>query len=72
MTAGFDELERPARQCWSTADVESRHALAYWVDAICKSFLEIDIDSPERQHFHRRLDALLLQSQFHRLADTLG
>ena len=49
-------LERPARQHWSTADVESRHALAYWVDTICKSFLEIDIDSPERQHFHGRLD----------------
>jgi AraC-like DNA-binding protein len=36
--------------------VESRHALAYWVDTICKSFLEIDIDSPDRQHFHGSLD----------------
>jgi AraC-like DNA-binding protein len=49
-------LERPARQRWSTADVDSRHALAYWVDTICKSFLEIDIDTPERAHFHGRLD----------------
>ena len=49
-------LERPARQCWSTADVDSRHALAYWVDTICKSFLEIDIESPARDHFHGRLD----------------
>ncbi len=49
-------LPGSARQCWSTADVESRHALAYWVDTICKSFLEIDIDSPERDHFHGRLD----------------
>jgi AraC-like DNA-binding protein len=48
--------ERPARQRWSTADVDSRHALAYWVDTICKSFLEIDIESPERAHFHGRLD----------------
>ncbi len=49
-------LERPARQCWSTADVDSRHALAYWVDTICKSFLEIDIESPAHDHFHGRLD----------------
>jgi AraC-like DNA-binding protein len=48
--------DRPARQRWSTADVEARHALAYWVDTICKSFLEIDIDSPERDHFHAQLD----------------
>jgi AraC family transcriptional regulator, positive regulator of tynA and feaB len=47
-------LERPRRQRWSTEDVESRHALAYWVDTICKSFLEIDIDSPAR-HFHGSL-----------------
>ena len=46
------------RQRWSTADVESRHALAYWVDTICKSFLEIDIESPQRHHFHGRLDQL--------------
>jgi AraC-like DNA-binding protein len=45
-----------ARHHWSTADVEPRHSLAYWVDTICKSFLEIDIDSPEREHFHARLD----------------
>jgi AraC-like DNA-binding protein len=48
--------ERTARQRWTTADVEPRHALAYWVDTICKSFLEIDIDSPDREHFHARLD----------------
>jgi AraC-like DNA-binding protein len=48
--------EQAARQHWSTADVEPRHALAYWVDTICKSFLEIDIDSPDREHFHARLD----------------
>ncbi len=43
-------------QRWSTDHVESRHALAYWVDTICKSFLEIDIDSPQRHHFRGRLD----------------
>ena len=53
-------LEGPARQRWSTADVDSRHALAYWVDTICKSFLEIDIDSPDRDHFRGQLD----QSEF--------
>jgi AraC-like DNA-binding protein len=49
-------LERPVRRSWSTADVEARHALAYWVDTICKSFLEIDIDSPNRDGFHGRLE----------------
>ncbi len=53
-------LQSPARQRWSTADVDSRHALAYWVDTICRSFLEIDIDSPERDRFRGRLD----QSEF--------
>jgi AraC-like DNA-binding protein len=48
--------EIPARQRWSTADVESKHALAYWVDTICKSFLEIDIDSPQRNQFRARLE----------------
>jgi AraC-like DNA-binding protein len=48
--------ESPARQRWSTADVESRHALAYWVDTICNSFLEIDIDSPRRHQFRARLE----------------
>ena len=45
-----------ARQSWSTAAAEPGHALAYWVDTVCKSFLEIDIDTPERDHFRARLD----------------
>ncbi len=48
--------ENAARQRWSTTDVESRHALAYWVDTICQSFLEIDIDSPARHQFRARLE----------------
>jgi AraC-like DNA-binding protein len=48
--------DKPSRQHWSTADVDSRHALAYWVDTICESFLEIDIDSPDRHRFRARLD----------------
>src|SRR5262249_24069603 len=48
--------DRPARQRWSTAAAEARDALAYWVDTICKSFLEIDIDSPQRDHFHAQLE----------------
>jgi AraC-like DNA-binding protein len=46
----------PEREHWSTADVEQRHALAYWIDTVCKSFLEIDIDSSERDRFTARLD----------------
>jgi AraC-like DNA-binding protein len=49
-------VERPMRQCWSTADVDSRHALAYWVDTICQSFLEIDIESSVRERFRARLN----------------
>jgi AraC-like DNA-binding protein len=49
-------IDIPTRQRWSTSDVETRHALAYWVDRICHSFLEIDIDSPAREHFRARLD----------------
>ena len=47
--------QTPGRRSWSTSDVESRHALAYWVDTICSSFLEIDIDSPDRHDFHGQL-----------------
>ena len=49
-------LPTATRRSWSTADVDSRHALSYWVDTICNSFLEIDIDSPQRERFHARLD----------------
>lgn len=49
-------LPTPARRSWSTADVDSRHALSYWVDTICSSFLEIEIDSPDRERFSARLD----------------
>ena len=53
-------LEAVAHRRWHTADVESRRALAYWVDTICSSFLEVDIDSPQRSHFSAGLD----QSEF--------
>jgi len=46
----------PARQRWSTTDVESQHALTYWVDTICDRFLEIDIDTPNREQFHAHLE----------------
>ena len=45
------------RQRWSTEDVEPRRALAYWVETICQSFLEIDIDSPDASRFQARLDS---------------
>lgn len=44
------------RRCWSTDDVEPRRALGYWIDTVCDSFLEIDIDSPNRERFHARLE----------------
>jgi len=54
------EVERPVRQCWSTADVETRHALAYWTETVCKSFIEIDIDTPIRGPFHGKLECMTL------------
>jgi AraC-like DNA-binding protein len=46
------------RHRWTTEDVEPPQALAYWVDTVCRSFLEIDIDTPERGGFRARLDSL--------------
>jgi len=40
---------------WSTRDVEPPHALAYWIETISRTFLEIDIDTPERERFHAQL-----------------
>jgi AraC-like DNA-binding protein len=47
-----------ARRRWSTATVAPQHALAYWVETICHSFLEIDIDTPERDRFRAQLDQI--------------
>ena len=52
-------LAQRGRQHWSTADVDSKHALEYWVDTICSTFLEVEIDSPERDHFEAHLDQSL-------------
>jgi len=48
-------LARPVRHRWSTRDVEPRHALAYWVETVSRTFLAIDIESPSREHFHAQL-----------------
>jgi AraC-like DNA-binding protein len=52
----LDSDRHSARQRWCTGDVEARHALAYWSDTICRSFLEIDIDAPDRTNFRALLD----------------
>jgi AraC-like DNA-binding protein len=50
------QAARLEHQRWSTADVDPRRALAYWIETICESFLEIDIDSTTRDGFRARLD----------------
>jgi AraC family transcriptional regulator, positive regulator of tynA and feaB len=50
------------RHRWTTEDVEPQFALAYWVDTVCRSFLEIDIDSPERGQFQAQLDSVTFGS----------
>jgi AraC family transcriptional activator of tynA and feaB len=60
MTAEVDEvsglgLPRP-RRCWSTEDVQPRHALAYWVDSICQVMLELDIEASGADFFRAQLD----------------
>jgi AraC family transcriptional regulator, positive regulator of tynA and feaB len=50
---------QPSRR-WSTEDVESRRALAYWVDTVCDRFLEMEIDTPLRERFRARMDQIEL------------
>ena len=51
-------LEAQAPRHWSTEEVEQRRALAYWVATICDRFLELEIDTPFRDHFRARLDQI--------------
>src|SRR5690348_9623790 len=50
----------PARH-WSTDEAADR-PFSYWVDTVCDRFLELEIDSPVRRHFHARLDQTELGS----------
>jgi AraC family transcriptional regulator, positive regulator of tynA and feaB len=52
------QTARCEHQRWSTADVEPRRAFAYWIETICHSFLEIDIESGTRDGFRARLDQM--------------
>ena len=45
---------------WSTQDVDPRNALAYWTEAVCDRFLELDIHVPVNQRFSARLDQVQL------------
>jgi len=54
--------EKPLRQRWSTGDVDTRHALQYWVETVCKTFIEIDVDTPSRSHFHGQIERMELGS----------
>ncbi len=44
-----------AIQHWSTDAVEPQHRLAYWIDAICESFLEMGADPSQRASFYGRI-----------------
>ena len=48
----------PEHQRWSTADVDPRRSFAYWIETICHSFLEIDIESAARDGFRALLDQM--------------
>jgi AraC-like DNA-binding protein len=50
-----DRLQTAPARHWSTDEVANQ-AFSYWVDTVCDRFLELDIDSPLREHFHARLD----------------
>ena len=52
----MDGVQAATRHRWTTEDVEPRLALEYWVETICRSFLEIDIGTPEPR-FKARLDS---------------
>lgn len=49
-----------ASRRWSTEEVESRRALAYWVDTVCDRFLEMEIDTPLRDGFRARMSQVEL------------
>jgi AraC-like DNA-binding protein len=49
-----------ASRRWSTEEVESPRALAYWVDTVCDRFLEMEIDTPLRERFRARMDQVEL------------
>ena len=49
----------PVRR-WSTTDVDSRDALAYWCDSICHAMLELDIESARGESFRARLEQCAL------------
>jgi len=40
---------------WSTNDVEPKHALAYWIETVGQSMLELDIDTLRRDTFKAAL-----------------
>jgi len=46
------------RRLWTTEQVEQRHALAYWIDIVCDRFMELEIDTPQRDGFRGRLEQL--------------
>jgi AraC family transcriptional regulator, positive regulator of tynA and feaB len=50
----------PAVRCWSTTDVDTRDALAYWCDSICHAMLELDIESAHGESFRARLEQCAL------------
>lgn len=48
-------------QVWSTASVEPRHRLGYWMDAICDCFLEMASTPITDDNFHGRIEVCRLQ-----------
>lgn len=53
-------MHPPSPGHWSTEQVEPRQALAYWVDMVCARFIEIDIDTPQRDRFRAHMDQVPL------------
>lgn len=53
-------LDAPSPHSWSTEQVDARHALAYWADTVCAHFIELDIDTPQRERFQARMNQLPL------------
>ena len=50
-----DRLQSVPARHWSTDEAADR-PFSYWVDTVCDRFLELDIDSPVREHFRAQLD----------------
>lgn len=49
------------QKAWSTDTVDARDRLAYWVDAVCDTYVQLDCEAPDRgRHFRGEIEVAKL------------